>query len=131
MTFAEKFCAQRGIHPEKFEEHVFRLSLRPAARRLRYLLALIRGYFEADRELIRGAGRATRLVEIEGELLDFAHDPNNRGFLRRRLNLRVSRRRLHALARETLRDGGAAAAPGGTVAVDSTITESRVVPPRP
>lgn len=104
MTFADKFCAQNRVPPEEFVEAVLRLALRPKARAVRWLLALIPDYFAADRELIISVGRLQRLEAFDAEVMDFMYDPNNRGFLRRAMNLRVSTRRLYSLMRTTLRD---------------------------
>lgn len=111
MTFAEKFCAVRRIDPEKYEGAVLRLALRPLARWLLPVLALYPGYFTADLELVRGVGRIHRLRDFESEAADFAHHPENRGFFRRRLLLRVSVQRLHRLVRTTLHDGKPSADP--------------------
>jgi len=104
MTFAEKFCAKRKVHPQDFEATVLRLTLRPAARVLRPLLNLNPDYFAADREFIRGVGRISRLQDFNSEEQDYTHNPHNRDFLHRTLRLRVSRRRLRNLVRDTLAD---------------------------
>ena len=104
MAFAEKFCAQRHVNPADYEAAVLRLTLRPAARFLRPLLNLDPDYFSSDRELIRGVGRISRLEEFEVEAQDFSQNPYNRGFFHRTLRLRVSRRRLHDLVRDALKD---------------------------
>ncbi len=105
MTFSEKFCATRAIPPEKYEEVVLRLSLRPMARLLRPVFSVLApDYFAADRALVKSVGRITRLREFEAEAVDFAHDPVNRGFLRRTLQLRASTRRLRDVVRATLHD---------------------------
>ena len=107
MNFAEKFCAQHNLAPEKFESEVFRRALHNRARLLWPLLALIPGYFAADREFVRGVGRISRLREFEGEAIDFNHDPANRGVMRQWLRFRVSTRRLRRLVRATLHDDDA------------------------
>jgi hypothetical protein len=102
MTFAEKFCAQNRLPPEQFVEKVLLLSLPPSTRAVRWLLLLLPDYFAADRELILSVGRLKRVSDFDAEVMDFMYDPNNRGFLRRTLNLRVSSRRLRSLMRTTL-----------------------------
>ncbi len=104
ITFAEKFCAQRHLAPEKYEAAVLRLTLHAPARVLRPVLALVPDYFVADREFVRGVGRIRLLREFEGEAFDYAHDPLNRGWLRRGLRLRVSTRKMRRLVWATLRD---------------------------
>ena len=111
MMFAEKFCAVRQIDPKQYEGAVLRLALRPAASWLRPVLALYPGYFTADLELVRGVGRIRRLRDFEGEAADFAHHPENRGFFRRALLLRVSVQRLRRLVRTTLHDNKPSAEP--------------------
>ncbi|MFZ4779658.1 MAG: hypothetical protein ACOYM3_30220 [Terrimicrobiaceae bacterium] len=103
QSFAEKFCATRKVHPAKFDEVVLRLTLRPMAGLLRPILNLDRDYFASDRELIRDVGRITRLEDFEVAAQDFSHNPYNRGLFHRVLRLRVSRRRLRALVRDTLK----------------------------
>jgi len=99
-TFAEKFCAKHAQPPEKYEEIVLRHSLYPAARLLQPGLVLKANYFAADHAFIRRVGRLTRLGGFEAEVQDFLYDPNNRGFLRRELKLRVSARRLGRMVRD-------------------------------
>jgi hypothetical protein len=106
QSFAEKFCAARKVHPAEFEEVVLRLTLRPMARVLRPILNLNRDYFASDRELIRDVGRITRLENFEAEAQDFSQNPYNQGLLHRGLRLRVSRRRLRGLVRETMESAG-------------------------
>ena len=115
MTFAEKYCAQNRISPEKFADTVLRQTLRPAGRVLRWLLVLIPDYFAADLELINSVGRLKRMEGFDAEVMDFMYDPNNRGFLRRSLNLRISSRRLHALVRTTLLNQVPSAEPTGEI----------------
>lgn len=103
QSFAERFCTARKIHPAGYDEAVLRLTLRPVARVLRPILNLNRDYFASDRELIRDVGRISRLEDFEAEAQDFSQNPYNRGLLHRVLRLRVSRRRLRALVRETLK----------------------------
>jgi hypothetical protein len=104
MNFSEKFCASRGLPPEKYEETVMRLALRPLARLLWPLLAFYPNYFAADRDLVRAVGRLSRVRDFEDEAVDFAHNPVNRGFFRQTLQLRVSTRRLLNLVEQTLHD---------------------------
>jgi len=108
MTFAEKFCAQRELSLEDYEAAVLRQTLHAAARLLRPLLALAPEYFSADRQFVRGVARISRLRDFEPEAWDFAHDPNNRGFLRQGLRLRISTRKMRRLVWTTMRDDEAA-----------------------
>lgn len=92
----------RNLPSERFERALLREALYPAARRLRFLLALIPGYFEPDLIFIRHVGRLRRAEDFRYEEIDFNQDRANRGFLRDTLRLRVSTRRLHHRVRETL-----------------------------
>lgn len=101
MSFAQHYCRQHGLPPEDYESAVLRASLYPAARRLRFLLALIPGHFEPDLIFIRHVGRLRRVEDFPYEEIDFNQDRANRGFLRHSLRLRASARRLHHLVRAT------------------------------
>lgn len=105
MNFAQKYCTQHNISPEAYEATVLRVTLRPAARVIRPILNLNRDYFAVDRHFIRRVGQLTSLDDFNGEAEDFVQDPRNRDFLHRTLRLRVSRRRLRSLVRETLKGG--------------------------
>jgi hypothetical protein len=103
-TFAEKFCARHNLAPEKYDEAVLNRALYPVARWLRPVLVLKANYFAADREFIRGVRRLTRSGNFDSEAQDFLYHPNNRGFLRRGLKLRVSVSRLSRLVRDAFRE---------------------------
>jgi hypothetical protein len=104
MNFAERFCAKRDVHPADYEMAVLRLTLHRRARLLRPLLSLNPNYFAADRAFIRAVGRISRVADFESEAEDYLHDPANRGFCHRTLRLRVSRRQMHRLVRDILKD---------------------------
>jgi hypothetical protein len=106
-SFAEKYCAKHGLENWEFIESVLDHSLYMRARILRPLLRLIPGYFKADREFISSVGRLKRLRDFDLEAFAFVSDPDNTGFLRRRLNLRVSAGKLNGLFWGTMRDGSA------------------------
>jgi hypothetical protein len=105
QTFAERFCARNNIPLSDFREAVLKLSLYPSARLLWPVLKLVPGHFAADREFISNVGGIKRLRDFDIEVFAFANDPNNRGFLRKVLKLRVSAARLNGLLWSTLRDG--------------------------
>jgi hypothetical protein len=104
-SFAERYCTMRGIANWEFLESVLVESLYPQARILRPLLRLKPGYFRADREFISRAGRIMRMSEFDTEAAAYARDPDNRGFLRRALRLRVSAGRLSGIVWSVLREG--------------------------
>jgi hypothetical protein len=79
-------------------------TLYPAGRWLRPVLALSSTYFTADRNFIKGVERISRFNDFEGEVRDYLHDPENRGFMRRVLKLRVSVYQMLRIVRTVLRD---------------------------
>lgn len=105
LNFAQGYCAREEIAPAKFAEVALRRSLFPAARLLRPLLAMNRNYFNPDREFVLGVGRITRFRDFDGEATDFRMDPNNRGFMRRVLKLRVSVQLLRHMVHDVFREG--------------------------
>lgn len=94
-TFAELYCQQRGIPPDRYLASMFWRCLH---RRTWPLVRLIRmvapDYFTADYDLIRDVGHLTRATGLTEDLADFHSHPYNRSFARRRLRLRVSVRRV-------------------------------------
>lgn len=94
-TLAELYCAHYRVQADRFVSSMFWRCLHRRAWIFVPLLKLLRSdYFEPDRELIRDVGRLTRANGLTEDLADFHTHPLNRGFLRRRLGLRVSVRRL-------------------------------------
>jgi hypothetical protein len=87
-----------------FERALLQETLHPAARRARFLLALIPSYFEPDLRFIRYVGRLRRIEDLRYEEIDFNQDRTNRGFLRGKLRLRVSARRVRQVVRQTLEE---------------------------
>ena len=104
MTFAEKFCSKNNVRPEDFEATVLRMSLRPPARLFQPILNLHPHYFVADREFVRGVGRISRIDDFSSDAQDFTDHPDASGFFHRSLGLRISRRLLRTLVRDTLVD---------------------------
>ena len=103
-TFAELYCQQRNLVPERFVEKLLAESLYPHAHIFfMFLVWLHADYGVADIDLIGGVGRLTRLEDYWAEAEDFAHHPRNHGLLRQRLRIRVSARRLRRLVKETFR----------------------------
>jgi hypothetical protein len=104
-SFAEKYCAKHGLESWEFTESVFTRSLYLRARILRPFLRLKPGYFKADREFVGCVGRIRRLRDFDVEAFAYMTDPDNSGFMRRVLKLRVSAGRLNGLVWSTMRDG--------------------------
>jgi hypothetical protein len=102
-TFAECFCAKHNIPPEKYLRAVFVRVLYRRTLPVRWLLQMLNpNYFAADFDLIHGVERLRRMRGFAVEVERFNEHPVNRGWLRRRLLLRVSTARLRALIRDTL-----------------------------
>ncbi len=102
-TFAESFCAQHGIQREQFVRIVFKQVLYPRTLLLTGFLQFLKcDYFAPDFDLIYGVEHLRRMREFKIEASRFNEHPANRGWLRRRLRLRVSTHLLQALIKETL-----------------------------
>jgi hypothetical protein len=104
-SFAERYCSAHGVGNRDFIESVLVHSLYPQARLLRPLLRLFPYYFKPDREFIASVGGLRRMRDFDREVFAYVNDPDNRGFLRRVLRLRVSAGRLNGIMWSTLRDG--------------------------
>ena len=103
-TFAESFCALHKIPPENFAQAVFRRSLYRRTLVFTVFLQFFRhDYFAADFDLIHGVEHLRKMREFNAEIDRFNQHPSNRGWLRRRLRLRVSTHRLRLLIKTTLR----------------------------
>jgi hypothetical protein len=91
---------------EQFVSRIFWRTLYPHARVVApFILLFQRSFFEADRSLISAAGDACDMKRIREDVRDFFWDSNNRGWVRRRINIRVSGQKLKDLAREYLPEG--------------------------
>lgn len=102
-TLAELYRARHGLNADECVESLLHASLYPHARLLARWLRLIRPrHFAADYEFVMSVGCLRRFRDFPVEADEFAQHPDNRGLLRRTLNLRVSTRRLRRLARQTL-----------------------------
>lgn len=101
-TFQEKFCRHFGVPPGRYATAVLHRTLYPHARGL-FLLGA-RDAFATDRIFVAGVGRLTQRRGLAGEVQDFLHDPDNRGFWRRAVRLRVSVARMRALVATVWRE---------------------------
>ena len=102
-NFAVQFCQRRNLAPERFVEEALAHALYPHAHILYAILVWLHPDFgAADVDFINGVGRLSRLQDFWGEAEEFAHHPRNFGFLRQRLRIRVSARRLRRLMKKTL-----------------------------
>jgi len=102
-SFADCVCEQLGLHPNQYENEVIQRCLYGKARVLRPLLQFCnRNFFAPDHEFVRRVGKIRRREELLRELDEFYYHPKNGGWLRRRFRLRISCRKLVALAREVM-----------------------------
>ena len=108
-TLEEVYCAQHRCTPASFRRRVFWSTLHRHALPFAPLL-LLGNHFTADHDLIAACGRAQSLRQIREELEDHRYHPQNTGWLRRRLALRISTHRLRRLARDYLPGSGPSAA---------------------
>ena len=51
-------------------------------------------YFDADREFIEAVGSACSMTTVWAEVREYFLSPNNRGWMRRKVNMRLSARRM-------------------------------------
>ncbi|MCF3651284.1 hypothetical protein [Synoicihabitans lomoniglobus] len=103
-TFAERFCAQHQIDPQRFATAVVRRTLHLPMRWLAPIWLTLRpATFEPDLELALFCGHQRSARDLEEELHEFHHDSRNYGLLRGRLKQRLSTRRLRRLHRRTMR----------------------------
>ena len=94
-TFAEFFCNQRRLPPERYRSAMLRCCLHRRALIFLPLLSLFApNHFEADYELITGVGLMRTTEALNDEIHAYYDHPDNRRFLRRTLRLRVSVKRL-------------------------------------
>ena len=100
-TLEEAYCDRHRCAPAQFHRRVFWTTLHRHALPFAPLL-LSGGYFAADDDLIAACGRARTMREIREELTDHRYHPQNTGWLRQRLAVRISTHRLARLAREHL-----------------------------
>lgn len=102
-SFRELFCEERSCSAEQFSRKVFWQCLHRHAAFVAPILGGFRSeYFSIDRELIEGAGRAIRMSQVRQEVRDYFSNSRNRGWLRRRANVRLSAKRLMPLASKYL-----------------------------
>ncbi len=111
-SFSESVCENLGLHPNQYEEAVLQRCLYRKARLLRPLLQRYnRNFFAPDREFVRRVGKIRRREELTRELDEFFYHPKNTGWLRSGCKLRISCRKIVALAREVMPE---LRAPGST-----------------
>jgi hypothetical protein len=101
--FISLYCRRRGIAPSAFARDLLLRSVYPHTRPLVTLLTqLNRGYFEADYEFIVDVGQLRRRTDFGAAAESYISHPANKGFIRRRLKLRISVRRMLELVEDVL-----------------------------
>jgi hypothetical protein len=104
--FAERFCAQHRLAPERCQEEIFRRTLYPRARILAPLVRFFNAkHFAADRDLVQGVAQLRSRDKLADEIAYFRRHPWNRGFWRQTLHLRISVRRMEKLVAATFSGG--------------------------
>ena len=108
-TFAELYCEERGLSIDDYPKAVLKAGLYLHARPLAVLINLVhRDYFSPDRDFIEDVGRLRHYHDFIGCGLDFSHHPENRGFLRSALRIRVSTEKMRQLVKSHLKVKGTA-----------------------
>ena len=104
-TFAELFCEQHHVAPSNFVRAIFwRCLHRRALPFAPFVVLLHSRYFIVDYDLVSNVGALTCMSYLDEEIDDFHADTRNRGFVRRRLKIRISGRRLCHVAHSVLGD---------------------------
>jgi hypothetical protein len=106
MTFRERYSFVRGVPLEQFEHDLFVRCVVPRWRWIApLLLKLIPNRFWYDLKLIRTAGNASGLPEINECAINLRHDPREPGnFVRDVIGIRVSGRLLMQEAEQVWAD---------------------------
>ena len=102
-TFREAFCAKSGIKDEEFMREIFNRTTYPHVRFIKYPVEFFNAYhFAADYEYILSVGETRCSKHFMTEGFFFNIHPYNRGWMRRKLLLRVSTKKMQKLVKETL-----------------------------
>lgn len=97
-SFLELYCQCTGLRRSQFVTDVLQRTLYPHARPcLRLLEALDDQHFHPDYEFIEDVSLMRRPGDFSTAMRNFLEHPRNRSFLRRRLRMRISVRRMLAL----------------------------------
>ncbi len=115
QTFAEIYCARHPRTREKCSDEVLRRTLYPHARWFAALIMRVSpNFFAADRRFVDLALGSRTMKDIRLASREYFYDSGNSGWLRQRLNLRVSGQRMKRLAADYLPEGAYAYMPGTT-----------------
>ena len=106
-TFEEIYCERHNCSPKEFSRRLFWKCLHRRAVPIAPVILLVNwDYFFPDRDLISQVRRSEKLNQVWEELREYFIHPNHQGFLRRRLNIRLSGRRLINIAKQYLPASG-------------------------
>lgn len=106
-TFGEIYCEREGLSPGELNRTLFLRTLYPQARLfLRFVRWLAPGHFTADHEFCKEVGNLRSLEDFTLVLASYIEHPSNWGFLRRKLRIRVSARRMFRIVRTVFEPGG-------------------------
>jgi hypothetical protein len=106
-TFADIYCEREGLSPAAMRDVLLQRTLYPHARLIVGLgLRLVPRFFRADFEFIDDVGCIRNLQDFSLVLGGYIEHPTNRSFLRRRLRLRISARRMLRIVRAVLAPAG-------------------------
>lgn len=101
--FSERYCQRFNVPPAAFRDHLLRRTLHGPAR---CLLPVVRRlnptHFDADLTYLDCVGRVRGWAQLRNESRDFNTQRENRRWLRRIGQLRVSVARVHDVALEVL-----------------------------
>lgn len=101
--FLMRFCEWRRVAPRDFHEYLLEHALYPHARVLLPLLRRLDAhYFQADHDFIEDVSHIRDADDFTDAVQAYVDHFSNRRFLRERLRLRVSVRRMWLLVREVL-----------------------------
>jgi hypothetical protein len=102
-TFRDKYCQAAGIDPVAFTEHLLLRSLYPHALVwVGWLRWWNRRHFDADYEFMTDVGYLRRHTDFPDVMKCYLTHPDNSSFLRRRLRMRSSVRRVAELVDQHL-----------------------------
>jgi hypothetical protein len=105
-SFAEFFCEQQGIPPEKFADAILRSALYPHARVVLAVCAVLgkRHLIERDREIVNIAGLSQNFGGVVAYMGCLPQHYGSGWPLRKLLRIRLSGRRLLKLAQQAFAD---------------------------
>jgi hypothetical protein len=111
-TFAEIYGERAGLPPAELNHVLFSRTLYPQARLIAGLVRWLNPrHFIADYEFCEDVGYLRSLEDFSLVLGSYIEHPANRGFLRRRLRIRVSARRMFKIVRSVFAPSGRVTAP--------------------